>query len=225
VNALVGYQVLVKVNNYNLMAKRSIILPETDQQWIENIDPLLSDFSKNIGGLFGDINKACKYVKVEERKNKKLLDQNYERLGKIITCHLVIEHFINRELELLHNIDYDKRKDARLTFFNKVELLPKKGKVYSQLLKGIKQINSTRNMFAHNLNYEVSSSRISEINKWVEKIPGVIITDLTIIERIEKFTQLCIFFFSFRSDTSLKQFEVLANKYPHIPFFKLLIKK
>lgn len=198
---------------------------------ITNMDDINNSIPEDILQLFdnleefaGDINKACKYVKVEERKNKKLLDQNHDRIGKIISCHLVLEHFINRELELLNNISYQQRKDARLTFYSKVKMLPKTGMLYSPLIKAIIKVNTLRNMYAHNLNYEITETQMKEIDRWVEKIPNSNFSKLNKIERIEKFAQFCILVFSFRSDTSFGQFKNLHKKYPDIPIFGEFLK-
>lgn len=207
------------------MAKSILSQVLKDSDPFEGMPKAMKELVDSIMEFGSDVNKACKFVKVEERKNKKLLDQNYDRIGKIISCHLVLEHFINRELELLHDIDYDKRKEARLTFFNKIEMLPKKGMIYSELIRGMKQINSARNMFAHNLSYEIPENRISEVDKWIRKVPGVENAELNTTQKIEKFTQLCIFFFSLRSEVSLKQFKMLAKKYPQFAIFNALIKE
>lgn len=198
---------------------------------ITNMDDINKAIPEDILQLFdnmeefaGDINKACKYVKVEERKNKKLLDQNHERIGKIISCHLVLEHFINRELELLNNISYQQRKDARLTFFSKVKMLPKTGMLYSPLINAMIKVNTLRNMYAHNLNYEITEAQMKKIDRWVEKIPNSNFSQLNKTERIEKFTQFCILIFSFRSETSFDQFKNLHKKYPDIPIFGEFLK-
>ncbi len=204
---------------------RPILLNINQKESSENgLPDEFNSFFDSLGMFVNDLSKVCKVIKVEERKNKKLLDQNHDRIGKIISCHLVIEHFINRELELLHNIDYNKRRESKLTFYNKVYLLPKKGKVYSRLIKGIKELNKIRNSYAHNLNYDLKHEAIKEICFWVHKIPNSNSQILTPTESVEKFTQLCIFIFSMREEKALNKFHVLAKKYPNIPIFDLLTK-
>ena len=204
---------------------RPILLNINQKESSENgLPDEFNSFFDSLGMFVNDLSKVCKVIKVEERKNKKLLDQNHDRIGKIISCHLVIEHFINRELELLHNIDYNKRRESKLTFYNKVYLLPKKGKVYSRLIKGIKELNKIRNSYAHNLNYDLKHEAIKEICFWAHKIPNANSQILTPTESVEKFTQLCIFIFSMREEKALNKFHVLAKKYPNIPIFDLLTK-
>jgi hypothetical protein len=148
--------------------------------------------------------------------NEKLLESNYQHVGKIITCHLVIENLINTELNVLHNLDSKKIKNSRLTFSQKIELLPSEGMLYCLLVPGIKTLNSIRNAISHNLNFDIDGKKMEEIDIYLSTFRLAKPSELSIERRIEEFTGLCITLFSLRSPEIRKHWDDLAQKYPNL---------
>lgn len=190
---------------------------------MKGYSPEIMEFANGIMEIGTEVSRACKHVKVEARKSEKLLQQNFEKIGKIISCHLVLEYLVNKELKLL-GIPDKNRNGKPLTCSEKIDKLPKRGMIYSQLIKGMTQMNTIRNKFAHNLDYEIDPVLLTEINKWTERIGIKENEKFGTVEKIENFSRLCIFYFSLRSERGMKHFKILARKYPNLPVFDVLIK-
>jgi len=86
---------------------------------------------------------------VENERYKKMLARNHDSIGRILKCHLILENYINRHLEMIspkHN--WGK---AHLRFAQKMDLLPNEDLKIGWILPGIREINRARNRFGHNI--------------------------------------------------------------------------
>lgn len=101
-----------------------------------------------------------------------LINVDYETIGRVLICHLVIEHYINNLLSLNTRPDIDWAK-ARLTFFQKIVLI-KKMKIFIDndfdFVKGIEIINNIRNSFSHKINASIEKSKIKELSSITKKL-------------------------------------------------------
>lgn len=77
---------------------------------------------------------------------------DYDTLGHLLSCHLIIEHYLDHVLETHPGAGFDWEK-ARLTFGQKVALIS--GLSFPEPYAFpplIKHLNSLRNRFGHNIN-------------------------------------------------------------------------
>lgn len=82
---------------------------------------------------------------------------DYEVLGCLLSCHLIIEHYLDHYIAQYANVPFDW-ESARLTFRQKVSLvskIPGFNERYN-LSPTILHLNSLRNRFAHNLNTKLT---------------------------------------------------------------------
>jgi hypothetical protein len=85
----------------------------------------------------------------ENRHFKALLAHDHDIMGRVLKCHLIIEHYLARFLAAHFGID--DLPDAKLTFFQKAKLLPESGAAASMVKPGILMLNAIRNQFGHTL--------------------------------------------------------------------------
>lgn len=139
---------------------------------------------------------------VGELKDGKVIWQSieavdYDSLGYLLSCHLIIEHYIDHFLETSPHESLGW-KEARLTFAQKVALI---GKVHFpepyDLVPAIKHLNSLRNKFSHNIRTALSETDllpfIQCLEKWSKKGPADLPTETK--EVLHLFTLvICAFF-------------------------------
>lgn len=196
----------------------------------------LSDSLKNklpnqpndfIDELWDSLMSSYDTLKENQAANQAILKKNYEHVGKIISCHLMIENLINNELVNLGLYSKEKLKGKNSPrFAYKLSKLPKKNYLYVFLLAGIKQLNNIRNAFAHNLEVEITEEETSHIDKIVQLSKGKKTTTMSLEEKIEQFTVFCIGVFGTRDNNVRKPFLDLRAKYPKFDeFIKKTAKK
>jgi hypothetical protein len=80
----------------------------------------------------------------------------------ILKCHLIIEHYIDEYIKIafpsIENIE-----KMNLRFASKIEMITNPKTQFELYYKSLKQMNSLRNKFAHNLCYRISKTDIGEI--------------------------------------------------------------
>nr|WP_100548124.1 MULTISPECIES: hypothetical protein [unclassified Pseudomonas] len=114
-----------------------------------------------------------------------LFAHDHDLLGRILKCHLIVEHYLDRYLS--EKLGLQHLEDARLTFAQKARLLPTAGSAASFVKPGILRLNAIRNRFGHNLRADVHPGELGAINEVLEvarrgvEFPGA-------VERIEAFT-------------------------------------
>lgn len=93
----------------------------------------------------------------------KLLQQPHDVIGRLLKCHLIVEHYLDRFLS--DHFGLDAISDAKLNFFNKAMLLPTQGSSAAFVRPGIIKLNSIRNKAGHNLGNEPKFDDLGAINE------------------------------------------------------------
>jgi hypothetical protein len=95
---------------------------------------------------------------------------DFELVGRILICHLLLEHYINMFIELETSKEFDFN-NARLSFSQKLKLISKIESFKEVgIIKGIEILNKIRNKFSHNLKVQIDSNDIVYIKSVVDKI-------------------------------------------------------
>jgi len=131
------------------------------------------------------------HFEAENDRFKALVARDHDLLGRVLKCHLVIEHYINQFLREHYRIsDLD---EVRLSFFQKAKLLPSSESSAAFVKPGILELNSIRNKFGHRINASIANRDLNAINEVLRiarrgtKFPGA-------IEKIEAFTTIACTF-------------------------------
>jgi len=61
----------------------------------------------------------------ENNNFKTLIAQDHDLIGRVLKCHLILEHYITRFLSA--HFEIEDLVDAKLSFFQKAKLLPDRG--------------------------------------------------------------------------------------------------
>ena len=81
---------------------------------------------------------------------KALIAQDHDLIGRVLKCHLVIEHYLGRWLT--DHLGIVEISDVRLSFYQKAMLLPDRASAAAFVKPGILCLNKIRNRFGHQLN-------------------------------------------------------------------------
>jgi hypothetical protein len=121
----------------------------------------------------------------ENEKFKVLLAHDHGNIGRVLKCHLMIEHYLDHFLRAHYEIEH--LTDVRLSFSQKAKMLPDKASAAAFIKPGVFNLNSVRNKLSHELNYNV---QVSDMPKIIEilKIARKNIVFNNPIEAIEAFT-------------------------------------
>jgi hypothetical protein len=95
----------------------------------------------------------------ENRAYIALISNSHDQLGRVLKCHLVVEHYIERFL----SAQIPHVGEARLSFAQKAKLLPKARTAAAFVRPGIIQLNTIRNRFAHDLGATVTRHDLGPI--------------------------------------------------------------
>ena len=123
----------------------------------------------------------------ENNNFKELLRTDHTRFGRIVKCHLISEIYIERYLQ--RKLALSNLSDARLSYYQKVMLLPEHGSAPAIIKPGLLRLNKIRNKFAHSLDAEVSVGELSPMTDILE-VSGRKTENIDAIDTIETFTTL-----------------------------------
>jgi len=134
---------------------------------------------------------------------QRLENLDYELLGYFLSCHLIIEHYLDEYLKTRYpKLDWDA---SRQTFGQKVSLLatdnyPEK---YNSI-PAIKHLNSLRNKLSHNIDFKISEEDLLPLAQYLKKCCGPDLEQPTEPKDIlELFTSMvCVWFASGISSTA-----------------------
>lgn len=117
--------------------------------------------------------------------------KDYELLGYFLTCHLIIEHYIDELLK----IDYPKLnwEDARIPFSGRLTLLDKTDfpKGYN-FLPAVKHLNNLRNKISHKIDFEITKTDLKPLVDFLNQLPSKEKPVLnTAWEILDMFTTMC----------------------------------
>jgi hypothetical protein len=94
---------------------------------------------------------------------------DYDTLGYLLSCHLIIEHYLDNYLETRASASFGWQ-EAKLTFGQKISLVSKLPfpEPYD-FSPAIKHLNSLRNKFSHNISATVSDKDLLPFRHCLEK--------------------------------------------------------
>ena len=127
------------------------------------------------------------YFDTENKKFIELLQTDHRNIGRIIKCHLILEMYIERYL--CKRLNLTDISDLRLTFYQKVMLLPETGAALIILKSGLLLLNKLRNRIAHDLNLKISMNELNSMIKILE-ISGRNTENMDVCDVIDSFTTL-----------------------------------
>lgn len=127
---------------------------------------MISDFFKEAGNLIGDLEKLH-VSHVEEFRRLSTIDE--VTTGRILRCHLLIEHYINEYLAAAYPtiVNWDK---LRLGFEQKFQMSNNNNQPSKLYYDGIILINKIRNKLAHNLYVDLQSYDLQPLIKVIEPV-------------------------------------------------------
>ena len=127
----------------------------------------------------------------ENERNRALVAQDHDLLGRVLKCHLVVEHYLNRFLT--EHYDISGIDEVRLSFFQKAKLLPDSESSAAFVKPGIVELNAIRNKFGHRLNAVIGNRDLTAINA-VLRVARRGARFSAAVERIEAFTTVACTF-------------------------------
>lgn len=107
--------------------------------------------------------------------------------GRIVKSHLISEIYVDRYLH--KKLGLSRVADARLSYFQKVTLLPEHGTPVAVIRPGLLRLNKIRNKIAHNLDFEIS---LDELRPMIDilQVSGRDADRMDPLSAIEAFTTL-----------------------------------
>lgn len=161
-----------------------------------------NDFDKkitriNVGGMYSK--------ELEKEMNAELSPQNKEEMAEILLLHLRLDYILDRVLKD-HYKNVDDIEEVRLSFFQKVKLLPTKNTDLQRLIEPILELNKIRNSYVHNLKFEPKGSSIVEIKKYVGRIENETPKPIEYIRFFCKGAEFCLLLETGLFDEKLKKY-------------------
>jgi hypothetical protein len=94
---------------------------------------------------------------------------DYEVLGYFLSCHLIIEHYLDEYLKICYSsLDWDA---ARQTFGQKVALLSNfKVSDKYDCIPAIKHLNALRNKFSHDIEFKIERKDLLPLKQYLDKV-------------------------------------------------------
>jgi hypothetical protein len=96
---------------------------------------------------------------------EKVTGLDFEAIGRVLVCHLCIEHYLNNLIELSTPKSFNWEK-SRMTFIQKLKLI--QGiRIFEQneCIKGIIILNEIRNKLSHNLLANIDKNKLNELHQ------------------------------------------------------------
>jgi hypothetical protein len=120
---------------------------------------------------------------------------DYKILGYFLSCHLIIEHYLDEFLKICHpTLDWESAKN---TFGQKVALLSN-FRVSEQYdcIPAIKHLNSLRNKLSHDIEFKIDSQSLLPLKQYLKKAYGGNKKVPTLpLELLDEFTTMtCVLF-------------------------------
>lgn len=99
----------------------------------------------------------------ENARYIELLRHDHDALGRVLKCHLILEHYLDRFLA--EHLKVEDITDAKLLFFQKCKLLPNHGSAAAFVKPGLLKLNTVRNRFGHTLRPDLEHEDLGPINE------------------------------------------------------------
>lgn len=124
---------------------------------------------------------------------KRIVEIDHELLGYFLTCHLVIEHYMDEYLKAtVPGLDWEKSK---LTFAQRVNLLQWEVVVNNQRydpIPAIKHLNTLRNKISHRLEIKLDAEALQPLSDYLKKFTsGALSVPTDPKEILERFVGTC----------------------------------
>jgi hypothetical protein len=123
----------------------------------------------------------------ENARFKAMMSQDHDLIGRVLKCHLVVEHYVERYLR--DRFGLEELGVARLTFVQKASLLPSLKSTAAFVKPGILRLNAVRNRFGHTLAPDFDTQDLSPIDQ-VVTVSRPHLKGAPPIDRIEAFTAI-----------------------------------
>ena len=132
-------------------------------------------------------NEIEAFFDTENAKFRALLTTDHTTFGRVLKCHLISEIYI--EKFLCEKLSLSTISSARLSYFQKVMLLPEHSAPSAVVKPGLLLLNKIRNKFAHNLHANVS---VDELQLMIDVLvlSRRNTTELSAVSIVESFTTL-----------------------------------
>lgn len=118
--------------------------------------PDMDKFVAKIIALHGGRDRFIELAEQRVREFNAIWQQDADSIGRVLRAHLAVEHFL-AEYITTSNPKLGSLDRARLSYSQKVELLPDDDVLMSALKPGFRRLNKIRNRLAHNLRVEVTT--------------------------------------------------------------------
>lgn len=100
---------------------------------------------------------------------QRLEEIDYDLLGFLLSCHLIIEHYLEHFIATYTRAPFQWEK-AKLTFGQKISLISKLPFQEPYILPPtIKHLNTLRNKFSHNINTTLTEQDLLPFRQFLEK--------------------------------------------------------
>ena len=120
-----------------------------------------------------------------------LISSAHDTLGRVLKCHLIVEHYVDRFLAAHFGIE--DLHAARLSFAQKAALLPNEATAAALVKPGIVRLNRIRNGFCHSLGFKLPTQDLRPISTVLEIArPGTVFRSPMAV--IEAFTTVACTF-------------------------------
>ena len=113
------------------------------------------EYAARVIELHGGREQFIAYTDERLRSFNAIWEQDAGRIGRVLRAHLAVEHFLERYISFI-NPHLPPLENIRLTFNQKLEMLPDDEPSISFLKPGLRKLNSLRNRMAHRLQVEIS---------------------------------------------------------------------
>lgn len=132
-----------------------------------------------------------RHFDAENEKFIALLRRDHDGIGRVLKAHLILEHYLTNYLSRC--LDIENIDSIRLTFAQKIELLPSTGSAVSVIKLGIKRLNKIRNMLAHRLDVDLEEVDLNAMNEVINLFRPTALFKNN-IERIDAFMTIAVTF-------------------------------
>ena len=152
----------------------------------------------------------------ERQRFANLFSRSHDHIGRILKCHWVIEHYLDRNLS--EELGLGELRGAKLTFFQKISILPDRDFRVTWIKPGILNVNSLRNRLVHNLEARLEDADMGGV-KSVLSIARKGFEPASVVEAVEAFTPVAC---TFLTPKDKRLAGVFAKAFAHVKFRKEL---
>lgn len=123
----------------------------------------LPDIEKTMRKLFDSYGGKEKFFEATQKRLAEFnarWDQDIGAMGRVLRSHLIVEYYMTAYLQAA-NPNLGVIDDAKIGFAQKVDLLGDHDTLITNLIPGIRRLNTVRNRLAHNLSVSVTQDDVN----------------------------------------------------------------